>query len=125
MKGYSNEKIKTISKEKALLIEEIKQAVKNLTLVKLGKLKAQPAIDHWKAKGLDLSAILHQPTVNPAVARSCQEKQDHGLSDALDWKLIDLCKPALERQQPVRLDLPIRNVNRTVGTILSSEITRR
>ena len=89
------------------------------------KLKAQPAIEHWKAKGLDLSAILHQPTVDPAVARSCQERQDHGLSDALDWKLIDLCKPALERQQPVRLDLPIRNVNRTVGTILSSVIAKR
>jgi len=89
------------------------------------KLKAQPAIDHWKAKGLDLSAILHQPKVDPAVARSCQEKQDHGLSDALDWKLIDLCRPALERQQPVRLDLSIRNVNRTVGTILSSAIAKR
>ena len=89
------------------------------------KLKAQPAIDHWKAKGLDLSAILHQPTVHPSVARSCQEKQDHGLSNALDWKLIELCKPALERQQPVRLDLPIRNVNRTVGTILSSAIAKR
>src|SRR3989441_11753251 len=55
----------------------------------------------------------------------CVEKQDHGLDRAIDWKLIELCKRAIERKEPVRLDLPIRNVNRTVGTILSSEIAKR
>jgi len=89
------------------------------------KLRAQKAIDHWKAKGLDLSAILAQPQVGPDVARYCVEKQDHGLDRAIDWKLIELCKAAIERKTPVRMDLPIRNVNRTVGTILSSEIAKR
>src|SRR2546422_7469302 len=89
------------------------------------KLRAQKAIDHWKAKGLDLAAILKRPEVGPEVPRYCVEKQDHGLDRAIDWKLIELCKPAIERKEPVRLDLPIRNVNRTVGTILSSEIAKR
>src|SRR3989441_8739270 len=53
----------------------------------------------------------------------CVEKQDHGLDRAIDWKLIELCKRAIERKEPVRLDLPIRNVNRTVGTIRSEEHT--
>jgi len=89
------------------------------------KLRARKAIDHWKAKGLDLSALLAQPQVGPEVARHCVEKQDHGLDRAIDWKLIELCKPAIEKKQPVKLDLPIRNVNRTVGTILSSEIAKK
>jgi len=61
------------------------------------RLRAQKAIDHWKAKGLDLSAILAQPQVGPDVARYCVEKQDHGLDRAIEWKLIELCKPAIER----------------------------
>src|SRR5713101_2220611 len=89
------------------------------------KLRPQKVIDHWKAKGLDLAAILKQPEVGRDVPRYCVEKQDHGLERAIDWKLIELCKPAIERKEPVRLDLPIRNVNRTVGTILSSEIAKR
>src|SRR5437016_14030305 len=89
------------------------------------KLRAQKAIDDWKAKGLDLSAILAQPQVGGDVARYCVEKPVHGLDRAIDWKLIEQCKPGIEQKQPVRLDLPIRNVNRTVGTILSSEIARR
>ncbi len=89
------------------------------------KLKAQKAIDHWKAKGLDLSAILHRPDVPPGVATHCVEKQDHGIADALDWKLIELCQAAIQDRRPVKLDLPIRNVNRAVGTILSSAIAKR
>jgi glutamate synthase (NADPH/NADH) large chain/glutamate synthase (ferredoxin) len=89
------------------------------------KLRAQKAVDHWKGKGLDLSAILYRPEVAPDVATHCVEKQNHGLEGVLDWKLIELCKSAIEHKQPVKLDLPIRNVNRTVGTLLSSEIARR
>ena len=83
------------------------------------------AIAHWKAAGLDLSPILHVPenrynqTLHQSVA------QDHGLERALDVKLIEMCKPALEDGRRVSLDLPIRNVNRTVGTMLGAEITRR
>ena len=89
------------------------------------KLKAQKAIDHWKAKGLDLTLLLYKPEASPDVATHCVEKQDHGLDGVLDWKLVELCRPAIEHKQPLRLDLPIRNVNRTVGTILSSRITKK
>jgi len=90
------------------------------------RLEPRRAIAHWKAKGVDLSAILHQPEAGPEVGRYCQMPQDHGLDKALDnTTLLDLCKPALERGEPVRATLPIRNVNRVVGTILGSEVTRR
>jgi glutamate synthase domain-containing protein 2/glutamate synthase domain-containing protein 1/glutamate synthase domain-containing protein 3 len=80
---------------------------------------------HWKAKGVDLSAILHRPDVAPNVAVRCVTAQDHGLDKALDNEIIALAAPALERRQPVEIDLPIRNVNRTVCTMLSAEVSRR
>jgi glutamate synthase (NADPH) large chain len=83
------------------------------------------AIDHWKASGLDLQPILHVPPIDASVARRQTTLQDHGLDRALDRELIELCAPALERAEPVRAQLPIRNVNRTVGTMLGSEVTRR
>ena len=90
------------------------------------KLEARKAIDHWKAKGLDFSAILHQPNVAAEVGRYCQIPQDHRLEQSLDKQtLLTLCAPALERREKVAVALPIRNVNRVVGTILGSEITRR
>jgi glutamate synthase (ferredoxin) len=89
-------------------------------------LEPKQAIDHWKAKGIDLSKILHQPEVGPEVGRYCQIPQDHGLDKSLDLTvLLDLCKPAIERGEPVKATLPIRNVNRVVGTILGNEITQR
>ncbi len=83
------------------------------------------AVDHWKAQGLDLSAILYRPQVGPEVATRCVTTQDHGIARALDNDLLRLAGPALERREQIRLDLPIRNVNRTVGTMLGSEVTRR
>lgn len=83
------------------------------------------AINHWKARGLDLSRILYQPETGPGVDTRCTKKQDHKLDEALDNYLLELCEDALENGKPVRADLPIRNVNRTVGTILGSEVTRR
>jgi glutamate synthase (ferredoxin) len=89
-------------------------------------LESKEALDHWKAKGLDLSNILFQPDVGPEVGRYCTETQDHGLDASLDLTvLLDLCRPTLERGEPVRAELPIRNVNRVVGTILGNEITRK
>ncbi len=88
-------------------------------------LDAAEAIDHWKAKGVDLSQILHKPDVPPTVPIRCVEEQDHGLDKALDNELIRLAEPALERGQPVEIQMPIRNVNRTVCTMLSAEISRR
>ena len=88
-------------------------------------LKTQKAVDHWKAKGLDLSPLLKLPEVGPDVPRYCVQKQDHGIADILDRKLIELCQPAIERGEKVTLDLPIRNLNRTVGTMLSSKIAKK
>ena len=90
------------------------------------RLDARKAVRHWKARGLDFSKILHRPEVGPEVGRYCQIPQDHGLENALDNQtLLDLCEPALERGEKVKATLPIRNVNRVVGTILGSEVTRR
>src|SRR2546425_6162347 len=88
-------------------------------------LDARPAIDHWKAKGLDLSTILYNPEMPSRIARRCVQKQDHGLDKALDYKLIDHAREALENQTPVEFKLPIRNIHRTVGAMLSGEIARR
>jgi glutamate synthase (ferredoxin) len=90
------------------------------------RLEAKTAVEHWKARGLDFSNILYQPNVAPDVGRYCQIPQDHGLDKALDnTVLLKLCEPALERKEKVHVTLPIRNVNRVVGTIVGSELTRR
>jgi glutamate synthase (NADPH) large chain len=89
-------------------------------------LEMRPAIDHWKAKGLDISKILARPVIPPDVGTYCQVAQDHGLDKALDTQvLLELCKPALERKKHVLATLPIHNVNRVVGTMVGSEVTRR
>ena len=92
---------------------------------RVDRLEARRAVEHWKAKGLDFSNILYQPKAGPEVGRYCQIPQDHGLDKALDnTTLLELCKPALERGEPVRATVGIRNINRVVGTILGSEVTR-
>jgi glutamate synthase (ferredoxin) len=88
-------------------------------------LEANKAINHWKAQGLDFSNILHQPEVGLNVGRYCTEQQDHGLEKSIDMsRLLDLCKPAIERGEKVCAELPITNVDRVAGTILGNEITR-
>jgi glutamate synthase (NADPH/NADH) large chain len=89
------------------------------------KLKITKAVDHWKAKGLDLTPLLTAPDVPADVPRYCVQKQDHGLADILDNKLVDLCKAAIEKGEKVTCDLSIRNINRTTGTVLSSKIVKR
>ena len=89
------------------------------------ELDVTDAVDHWKARGLDLSTILHQPDVSPDVGRRCVQAQDHGLDKALDNELIVRAHDALEHGTPVEFELPIRNVNRTVGTMLGYELTSR
>ena len=88
-------------------------------------LDIENAVKHWKTAGLDLAPILHVPEGDPSAPRHQQVAQDHGLDRALDVELISLCAPALELAEPVRARLAIRNVNRTVGTMLGSEVTRR
>ncbi|MGH3432538.1 MAG: glutamate synthase-related protein, partial [Thermocrispum sp.] len=89
-------------------------------------LDVDEAVAHWKASGLDLSPIFDIPTESPyGGARRKTREQDHGLDQALDHTLIQLAEAALEDAHEVQLELPVRNVNRTVGTLLGAEITRR
>ena len=86
---------------------------------------AKQAVEHWKASGLDLSPILYLPELAEGASRRCISTQDHGLDLALDNELIRQAAPALERRERVEIASPIRNVNRTVGTMLGAELTRR
>jgi len=88
-------------------------------------LDTRAALDHWKAKGLDLSMLLYNPQVPLRIARRCVQAQDHGLDQALDYKLIDHARETIEGGAPIVIKLPIRNVHRTVGAMLSGEIARR
>ena len=112
------------------IAEEVRQLLAQLGFRKLEDaigqvemLDTKAATDHWKASGLDLSPILKAPTGDGD--RKNTTTQDHGLSGALDNELIKLSKDALENGKNVRLEMPVRNVNRTVGTMLGSEITRK
>jgi glutamate synthase (NADPH) large chain len=89
---------------------------------RLSKVKA---IDHWKAQGLDFSAVFAKPDQSNGCALRCVRPQADTHKDHLDWKIIEDCKRALESREPVKLQMPIRNVNRTVGAILSNRIVRR
>jgi len=88
-------------------------------------LDTRKGIEHWKARGLDFSRILHQPVVPAGVARYQVEAQDHGLARALDVKLIEKCRPAIERGEKVQFMEEARNVNRSVGAMLSGELIRQ
>jgi glutamate synthase (NADPH) large chain len=87
-------------------------------------LDTKKGISHWKAKGLDFSRVFHLPTAPAEVARRHVETQDHGLARALDMKLIEKCRPAIERGEKVQIIEQTRNVNRTVGAMLSGELVR-
>jgi glutamate synthase (NADPH) large chain len=114
------------------IAEEVRQFMAQMGFRKFDDMVGQSQMlefadlsSHWKAKTLDLSVILHKPNVGPNVAIRNVEKQDHGLEAALDNQLLKLAAPALERGEKVRAELPIINVNRTVGAILSSEIAKK
>ncbi|MBI4198883.1 MAG: glutamate synthase large subunit, partial [Chloroflexi bacterium] len=92
---------------------------------RVDRLDTRKAIDHWKAKGLDFSHLLHRPEVSPTVATYCRQSQDHGLDKALDHTLILLAESAVHGNGAVQHSLPIRNSNRTVGTMLSGEVAKR
>jgi glutamate synthase (ferredoxin) len=87
-------------------------------------LDVEKAIDHWKARGIDLRPLLHQPNLPASVARRKVREQDHGLDGALDNELVDRCKPALSSRKPVEFTIPIRNADRTVGTMLGYHVTK-
>ncbi len=112
--------------------EEIRELLAELGFRRLDEVIGHPelldtdaAVDHWKASGLDLSPILEAADADADAPRRCVTTQDHGLERALDVELIEAARPALEDARPVHVERPIRNVNRTVGTLLGAELTRR
>ncbi len=112
--------------------EEARQIMAQLGIAKfddlIGRadlLDTKTGIQHWKAKGLDFSRIFHLPNAPADVPRRQVERQDHGLERALDMKLIERCKPAIERGEKVQLIESVRNGNRSVGAMLSGELIRQ
>ncbi|HTL18559.1 MAG TPA: glutamate synthase large subunit, partial [Patescibacteria group bacterium] len=118
--------MRMIAEEVRELMAQLGIRQMNRLIGRVERLEVKKAIEHWKARGLDYSNILHQPEVPARVGRFCQIPQDHGLEKALDnTVLLRLCAPAIENKEKVMAVLPIRNVNRVVGTIVGSEVTRR
>ena len=112
--------------------EEARQLMAQMGIRKLDELIGRTdlldmkhGVEHWKAKGLDFSKIFHMPPAGDDVARFHCETQDHNLAPALDHQLIAKARPALERGEKVAFDMPVRNLNRTVGTMLSHEVAAR
>ncbi len=97
----------------------------NEMIGRVDRIDMRRALEHWKAKGVDLSKVLHQMPAKDGVAIYNCEKQNHHLDRALDHQLIAAAQPALQQGKPVRIELPIRNVHRTVGAMLSGEIAKR
>jgi glutamate synthase (NADPH/NADH) large chain len=115
-----------IATETRELMAELGFRTINEMIGKTDTLEINQAINHWKAKGLDLSGLLYQPNLPAKVGRYATVKQDHGLEKTLDYQeLIPICKKAIENQEPVEFTTAIRNINRVTGTMLGSEISRR
>jgi glutamate synthase (NADPH/NADH) large chain len=104
----------------ALGFRSVAEAVGHVEMI-----DAVEAVDHWKAQGLDISPLLAVPQNPYAQDQRNTKTQDHGLDEALDMRLIAECAPAIEDGIPVEISVPIRNVNRTVGTMLGSEVTKK
>ncbi|HHW77860.1 MAG TPA: glutamate synthase large subunit [Xanthomonadaceae bacterium] len=114
------------------LVQEVRELMAQLgfrtfdeMIGRADRLDMRRAIHHWKARGLDFSRLLTMPPAPPGVATYHCEEQNHGLDGVLDHRLIARAQPALETRQPVRIDLPVRNTDRTVGAMLSGQLARR
>src|SRR5690606_9662911 len=112
--------------------EEVREIMAQLGIRKFDELigradllDMKPGISHWKARGLDYSRIFYRPAIADGTPVYHTETQDHGLEKALDNQLIELAKPALERAERVSIDLPVKNVNRTVGAMLSGRVAEK
>jgi glutamate synthase (NADPH/NADH) large chain len=114
------------------IAEEVRELLASLGLRTLEEavgrvdlIDTSAAVEHWKARGLDLAPILVSPPLPEGAVRYCINEQDHGLDRALDHEFLEQCRPAIESGVPVRAEVDVTNVNRTVGTLLGYEITRR
>jgi glutamate synthase domain-containing protein 2/glutamate synthase domain-containing protein 3 len=115
-----------VAEEMREIMAELGFRTVNEMVGRVDMLDARQAIDHWKARNLDLSRLLYrQAPVSEGEPVYCCRAQDHGLDKALDHQLIALAQPALERGEPVEISLPIRNSNRTVGAMLSGKVAKK
>jgi len=115
-----------IAQEMRELMAQLGFRTVNEMIGRTDKLEMKKAVEHWKAKGLDYAKIFYSPQVAADIGQYCQIPQDHGLEKSLDITvLLERCKPAVDRGEKVRATMPIRNVNRVVGTILGNEITKK
>jgi glutamate synthase (NADPH) large chain len=114
-----------VAEEVRELMAELGCRTVNELIGRTDLLEMKKGIEHWKASGLDFSRIFHAPRMPADVARYRTEAQEHGLEKALDNRLIELARPALERGEQVTIEMPVRNINRTVGTMLSGQIAKR
>ena len=116
---------KFLAQELREIMAELGFRTVNEMVGQASSLQVRDNIRHWKYSKLDLSPILYEVPAAATTGLYHQEDQDHGLADILDWKLLKVAQPALEKQQPVNASFPLRNTDRTVGTVLSNEITKR
>ncbi|MDR3708900.1 MAG: glutamate synthase large subunit [Capsulimonadaceae bacterium] len=124
--SYAVNFMKFVAQEVRELMAELGFRTLNEMVGRVDRLEVKAAVDHWKAKGLDFSNILYRPEVGEDVGTYCTQAQDHGLEGSLDLTtLLELCKPAIESGTPVKAEMPIVNVNRVVGTIVGSEISKK
>jgi glutamate synthase domain-containing protein 2/glutamate synthase domain-containing protein 3 len=114
------------------IAEQVREIMANLGLRRMDEmigrvdlLETCKAVEHWKARGLDFSNVLYNPRVPSRVARHCVISQEHGLDEALDYKLIDHAQEAIDSGTPIQIMLPIRNTHRTVGAMLSGRIAKK
>ena len=122
---YLENYFKFVAEDLREIMAELGFRTVNEMIGRVDMLDSREAAEHWKVQGLDLSRLLYyQPARTEGEKPYCSEAQDHGLERALDHQLIEMAKSALEQRQPVEIDLPIRNSNRTVGAMLSGEIAR-
>ncbi|HYD46512.1 MAG TPA: glutamate synthase large subunit, partial [Phenylobacterium sp.] len=114
-----------VAEELRAIMAQLGMRTVNEMIGRVDLLDARGAVDHWKAKGIDLSRLLYKVDIDPKLALWNTESQDHGLEAALDHQMIAQAGPALDKGEPVRIELPVKNVNRTVGAMLSGEVAKR
>jgi glutamate synthase (NADPH/NADH) large chain len=114
-----------VAEEVRALMAKLGFRTVNEMIGRVDMLEMRGAVNHWKARGLDFSAILYNPQLPARIGRRCTMPQDHGLNEALDRELMELAKDAIENGRPVEIEKNIRNVHRAVGTMLSGTVARR
>ena len=114
-----------VAEEVRELMAQLGFRTMNEMIGRVDMIEIRKVVEHWKARGLDFTSILHNPEVPSRIGRRCLIAQDHGLNEVLDHSLMDQARPSIEEGKPTKFHMPIRNVHRTTGAMLSGAIARR